>query len=220
MERIVIEKDIREENRREAEQLKQLYAKQHVRVVGLLGSPGAGKTTLLENLLPKLRKKANITVIEGDVATNRDTLRIQNTGVQATQINTNGACHLDAKMIKNALEQVSLAQTDLLFIENVGNLICPVSFPLGEQIRIAVISTAEGEDKPLKYPAAILQNDILIITKTDIAKYVRADAKKMAQYALQIHPEMKVFFAGFDDNGSYTLVDPEGNETLEAILLS
>ncbi|HML49619.1 MAG TPA: hydrogenase nickel incorporation protein HypB, partial [Clostridia bacterium] len=135
MKTLKIQKDIREENLRTAAALSEYYKRHSLRVVGVLGAPGSGKTTLLENLLPRLMLRTRVAVIEGDLATDNDAKRIEKTGAKAVQINTNGACHLDAKMVGKALAGLDLEALDLLFIENVGNLVCPVGFPLGEDIR-------------------------------------------------------------------------------------
>lgn len=194
--RIEINKNIREENLRASEALADLYRAKGVRAVGLLGAPGSGKTTLLEELLPALMERARVAVIEGDLATDNDARRIERVGARAVQINTNGACHLDAVMVLRALEGLDLDALDLLLIENVGNLVCPIGFPLGEAARVVIISTAEGEDKPLKYPNAILHADALAITKVDIARHVGVEPKRMADYARSIRPDIRVFFSG------------------------
>lgn len=219
MSKIEVGRDIREENRRQSELLRERFAESRLRVVGLLGSPGAGKTTLLEGLLPGLAERRRVAVIEGDIATENDARRIRSLGVQAVQINTNGACHLDASMVERALADLTLSDYDLLFVENVGNLVCPVSFPLGESLRLAVISAAEGEDKPLKYPSAILHTDALIITKTDIARLTRVDPERMAAYARQINPDIRVFFTRFDEQGAFAAASADGGESLEEYLL-
>ena len=219
MTKIEVSRDIREENRKLSEQLKARYAGLGLRVVGLLGSPGSGKTTLLEGLLPTLAKRKRTAVIEGDVATENDARRVRELGVTAVQINTNGACHLDVPMVERALESLTLPDFDLLLVENVGNLVCPVGFPLGETLRLAVISAAEGEDKPLKYPSAILKTDALVITKTDVAKLTRSDPERMAAYARQINPSIRVFLTGLDANGAFVdLTDATGDALARYIL--
>lgn len=219
MKKVEIGRDVREENLQKAQRLREVFDKAGVRAVGLLGSPGSGKTTLLENILPRLASGKQVAVIEGDVATDNDTRRIRATGVEAVQINTGGACHLDTSMVERALEGLDLNRCELLLIENVGNLVCPVSFPVGESLRLAVISAAEGEDKPLKYPSAILRTDAVVITKTDLAPLVHVDPVRMAQYARQINPDVRVFFAGFDPQGEYVCRGEDGAQSLEEYLL-
>lgn len=136
-------------------------------MVNLISGPGAGKTTLLEKSLPLLTDKFCIGVIEGDIYTTRDAERIAKTGVEVVQINTHGACHLDAQMISEALKQLPLNELDLIFVENVGNLVCPAEFDLGEDYKIAVSSVAEGMDKPAKYPLVFREAFAAVITKTD-----------------------------------------------------
>ncbi len=221
MNTIKVSYDIREENRRLSEDLSVRFGAAGVRAIGLVGSPGSGKTTLLEYLLPRLSRTRRVAVIEGDVATDNDARRIRATGVDAVEINTLGACHLDSAMIEKALCSLKLNAYDMLVIENVGNLVCPVAFPLGESLRLAVISAAEGEDKPQKYPAAILNTNAVIITKTDIAPYVRCDPARMAYYAKEINPATRVFFCGMDPDGLYTCrsADGEDAQSLEELLL-
>lgn len=220
MSAIQIQKDIREENLRASAALAAFYREHGLRVIGLIGSPGSGKTTLLEHLLPRLMKQARLAVIEGDLATDNDAKRIERTGVRAVQINTNGACHLDAKMVEKALLELDLKALTLLFIENVGNLVCPVGFPLGEDARVAVISTTEGEDKPLKYPSVILRTDALVITKADIAQYVGVNPEKMADYARSVNPDIRVFFSGLTgEGGALEAAEAGGGMTLERYLL-
>ncbi len=139
-------------------------------------------------------------------------------GVQAVQINTDGACHLDTAMVKKALEEIDLDAIDLLIIENVGNLVCPVGFPLGETLRLAVISAAEGEDKPLKYPSAVLHTDAMVVTKTDIAGFTRVDPGKMAEYARQINPDIQVFFSGFDKDGGWNGAAGDGQSLADYLI--
>ncbi len=215
---IEIEQDVRAENLHQSGHLREHFAHHGVRVIGLLGSPGSGKTTLLENILPALSKKMRVAVIEGDVATENDARRIRQLGVQAVQINTDGACHLDTAMVKKALEEIDLDAIDLLIIENVGNLVCPVGFPLGETLRLAVISAAEGEDKPLKYPSAVLHTDAMVVTKTDIAGFTRVDPGKMAEYARQINPDIQVFFSGFDKDGGWNGAAGDGQSLADYLI--
>ncbi len=162
-------------------------------VVGLVSSPGSGKTSLLERTLQKLQGRARCAVIEGDVQTDNDARRIAALGVPAVQIVTNGTCHLEARMVQDALPQVDLAGLDLLFIENVGNLVCPSTYELGEHERVVLASTTEGEDKPLKYPAMFRKSQVLVLNKVDLLPYVPFDMAKARAYALQVNPELRVF---------------------------
>jgi hydrogenase nickel incorporation protein HypB len=206
MAKLEIKQDITALNRRLAQENRDLFAARGIFVVNLIGSPGAGKTTLLENILPVLKRKWRVMVIEGDLATQNDALRIRQTGVPAVQINTNGACHLDARMISREIAQMDLEKIDLLIIENVGNLICPSSFDLGEDMRVVVLSIAEGEDKPSKYPVAFLHADAAVITKTDLVPYIRADLAVMRRQIAEINPAAAIFEISIQ-NGSY-LADP------------
>ena len=140
-------------------------------MVNLIGSPGAGKTTILERTIAAMRNKYNIAVIEGDVATDRDARRIQKYDVPITLINTDGACHLEALSIEKAVDDLDLGKTDLIFIENVGNMVCPAEFDVGEHAKVAVISVTEGDDKPGKYPLLFRESKAVILNKTDLAPY-------------------------------------------------
>ncbi len=219
MTQIQIGRDVRAENLQRSEALQARLNGLGLQVIGLLGSPGSGKTTLLENLLPALVKERRVAVIEGDVATENDAKRVRELGVTAVQIVTEGACHLDTGMVEKALGQLDLSAFDLLLIENVGNLVCPVSFPVGENKRVAVISAVEGEDKPLKYPSAILRTDALVITKTDMAALARVNPEQMAAYARQINPDIRVFFSGFAADGAWASRALDGEPELTSYLL-
>ncbi len=160
--------------------------------VNLLSSPGSGKTTLLESLAVRFKDRYRMAVIEGDIETERDAERIRARGVPAWQITTGGACHLEAKMVGKVLGQVPEA-IDLLFIENVGNLVCPASFDLGEELRCVLLSSPEGDDKPAKYPQAFLTADCLVLTKADLVPHLPFDPAKAAAEALAIKPGLRVF---------------------------
>jgi hydrogenase nickel incorporation protein HypB len=160
--------------------------------VNLLSSPGSGKTTLLEALADRFRGRLRMAVIEGDIETERDAERIRAKGIPAWQITTGGACHLEARMIGKVLGEVPEA-IDLLFIENVGNLVCPAAYDLGEDLRFVLLSSPEGDDKPAKYPQAFLSSDGLILTKADLVPYVPFDPARAAAEALSIKPGLKVF---------------------------
>jgi hydrogenase nickel incorporation protein HypB len=160
--------------------------------VNLLSSPGSGKTTLLETLADRLDGRYRMAVIEGDIETERDAERIRKKGVPAWQITTGGACHLEARMIGKVLGEVPAA-IDFLFIENVGNLVCPAAYDLGEDLRFVLLSSPEGDDKPAKYPQAFLSADCLILTKADLIPHLPFDPAKAAAEALSIKPGLRVF---------------------------
>jgi len=161
--------------------------------INLIGSPGSGKTALLEAVFSRLGGETGCAVIEGDVKTDNDMRRIAALGVPAVQIETQGACHLNADMVERVLDELPLDETRLLVIENVGNLICPVPYRLGEDCRAVVISVAEGEDKPLKYPAAFANADVVVVTKTDLAPSVDVSPGGLRDNALSVNPNLAVF---------------------------
>jgi hydrogenase nickel incorporation protein HypB len=160
--------------------------------VGLVSAPGSGKTSLLERTLAALKGRARTAVIEGDVQTDRDARRIAALDVPVVQIVTNGTCHLEARMVQGALDRLA-ADVDILFIENVGNLVCPASYDLGEHRRVVLTSTPEGDDKPLKYPAVFQHADAFVINKVDLLPYVSYDMARAAAFALQVRPGLAVF---------------------------
>jgi hydrogenase accessory protein HypB len=203
MGRIDIKQDLKALNNQIAAENREKFAANGVYVINVMGSPGSGKTTFLENVLPHLSSKLKTAVIEGDLATQNDAKRIEKTGVTAIQINTGGGCHLDAQMIEKQLEKLALESLDLLVIENVGNLVCPASFDLGEDMRMVILSIAEGDDKPLKYPVAFLNADVAVITKIDLAPYIDADVAAMRRNIGEINPKVAVFEAGMK-NGVYS----------------
>lgn len=158
-----------------------------------MSSPGAGKTTLLEHTISHLREKCRIGVIEGDIQTSVDAERIAKSGADAVQINTDGACHLDANMISEALPAINVEQLDILFIENVGNLVCPAEFDLGEDHKVMMLSVTEGDDKPEKYPLMFHEASVLLINKTDLLPYVDCDMGKIRKTVLNLNPHIKIF---------------------------
>ncbi len=189
---VLVLKDLLGTNNQIAAEIRRALESRGILTINLLSSPGSGKTTLLEKLVVMLKDRCRIAVIEGDLETERDAERIRAKGVPAWQITTGGGCHLDARMIGKVLPQVP-ADTDLLFIENVGNLVCPAGFDLGEGIRCVLLSTPEGDDKPKKYPKAFLTADCLILTKLDLAPYVSFDPAKAAAEALSMNPKLETF---------------------------
>jgi len=159
----------------------------------MIGPPGSGKTSILEKTFQKLRDEINMAVIEGDVQTDLDAQRVSKYEVPVVQIVTLGGCHLDAGLVQDALKKLDLNGIELLFIENVGNLVCPSNYDLGEAMKVVVLSTTEGDDKPLKYPAMIRNSSVLIINKTDLIPYVSCDIGVLRDNALQINPGLKIF---------------------------
>ncbi len=161
--------------------------------INLMGAPGAGKTSILERLIPALNGKRKTGVIEGDIAGTEDAERINSLGVPVVQINTGGACHLDANMIREVLPELPLDGIDILIIENVGNLVCPAEFDVGEDMKAMVLSVAEGHDKPLKYPLMFQKSSALIINKIDLLPHVGADLARIRKDALALNPRLKIF---------------------------
>ncbi|MGC8554456.1 MAG: hydrogenase nickel incorporation protein HypB [Candidatus Acidulodesulfobacterium sp.] len=163
-------------------------------VMNFLSSPGSGKTSLLESVVPLLKSEGlNIAVIEGDVETDLDKRRIDALNVPAYQIITNGTCHLDANMVHTSLNNLNIKDTDVIFIENVGNLVCPTSYNLGEDMKAVVLSVTEGDDKPLKYPAAFYKSKVMIINKIDLLPALDSDVSKIKENALSINKELIIF---------------------------
>jgi hydrogenase nickel incorporation protein HypB len=189
---VFVLQDILLSNAQAAEAIRRELESRGILAVNLLSSPGAGKTTLLEALADRLKGRAKIAVIEGDIETERDAERIRARGVPAWQITTGGACHLEAKMIGKVLPSVP-TDIDFLFIENVGNLVCPAGYDLGERLRIVLLSTPEGDDKPKKYPKAFATADILLISKSDLRPHLAFDFKKARAEALALNPKLRVF---------------------------
>lgn len=191
--RIAVEIDVLGKNNRLARANRQRFASHGVFVVNLVSSPGSGKTTLLERTLTDLREELRCSVIEGDQQTDNDAVRIAATGAPVRQINTGAGCHLDAHMVGHAADELPLEATDILFIENVGNLVCPASFDLGEHHKVVVLSVTEGEDKPLKYPQMFRAADLMLINKIDLAPYVSFDLERCRNMARSINPEIEIF---------------------------
>ena len=181
---------VQQEDILRSDALKARFLADGVRAVGLLGSPGSGKTTLLEALVPAAKKRRTVAVIEGDIATDSDARRMRAAGAVSVELNTDGACHLDAAMVEKAYGELP-ARPQLLFIENVGNLVCPVDFPVGEALRVAVISAAEGEDKPLKYPDMFAVADLLLLNKADLLPHLKFDVGKCLAAALTVNPHLQ-----------------------------
>jgi len=189
---IKVVKNILEANEVIASQSKMLFEEKGIYVLNLMGSPGAGKTTLLETTVDYLKDKNHIAVIEGDIATSRDAERIAHHSIPAVQINTGGACHLDANMVRGALKELNLNQIDLLIVENVGNLVCPAEFTIGENDKAMIISVTEGDDKPKKYPLMFQVSTVLLLNKIDLLPYLDFDMERFHDDALKVNPKLKI----------------------------
>ncbi len=189
---VQIEQDILSKNNRYAAENRHYFSARGMLVLNLVSSPGSGKTTLLTETITRLKDGIDIAVIEGDQQTARDAERIRATGVPALQINTGKGCHLDAHRVGHALESLELKNHSLLFIENVGNLVCPSAFDLGEAHKVVILSVTEGEDKPIKYPDMFHAADLMILNKTDLLPYLDFDIEQCIQYAKQVNPRIKI----------------------------
>ncbi|WP_439882717.1 hydrogenase nickel incorporation protein HypB [Pontibacter sp. MBLB2868] len=176
-----------------AENIRNEMQQRNILLLNLVSSPGSGKTALLEETIKRLKDKLNLAVLVGDLETENDAERIRNQGVQALQIVTGGTCHLEAQMIHQAIPRIDLCDTDILFIENVGNLVCPASYDLGEDIRVTLISCTEGDDKPKKYPSMFLTTDTMVVSKTDLLPYVPFSVEKVIQQAKEVNPNIETF---------------------------
>ncbi len=184
---------ILEANDRIAAENRKRFTDAGVYVVNLMGAPGAGKTTLLERTIQALKPHLKIGVIEGDIVGTDDAERIGALDVPVVQINTGGACHLDANMINEVLDELPLSDLDLLIIENVGNLVCPAEFRVGEDIKMMVLSVAEGHDKPLKYPLMFRESSALVLNKIDLLPYMNTDMNKVRNDSTALNPKLKIF---------------------------
>ena len=190
---VLLEQDILAKNNRLAERNRAWFASRRIAAFNLMSSPGSGKTTLLERTIERLRGRAGVSVIEGDQETLRDAERIRGTGARAVQINTGSGCHLDAGMVADALRALDPPRGSLLFIENVGNLVCPALFDLGEGPKVVIASVTEGEDKPLKYPHMFRACDVLVLSKLDLLPHLQFDRERFFEYARTVNPRLRVF---------------------------
>ncbi len=193
MPKVTIAQNILAANDTIAQQIQQSLAALSIRTINMMSSPGAGKTTLLERTIERLSGQLGMAVIEGDVETSADAERIEEAGAETVQINTRGACHLEAHMIRDALAEIDLGSIDLLVIENIGNLVCPSAWNLGEDMRVVVVSTTEGDDKPAKYPQMFAASQVMIVNKLDLLPYLDYDVEKVKRQALAINPHLRIF---------------------------
>ena len=189
---IAVEKKVLNENQRIAAELREKFSANKILVLNVISSPGSGKTTLLEKTLQTFDKSTRVVVLTGDIQTENDAKRLARWGYPVKQIVTGGTCHLDAKMIEKHLADWPLDSFDILLIENVGNLVCPSSYDLGEHAKVVILSVTEGEDKPLKYPSIFFKSELMILSKTDLLPYVPFDAELAKSNARTVHPGIEI----------------------------
>ncbi|MEM6263345.1 MAG: hydrogenase nickel incorporation protein HypB [Bacteroidota bacterium] len=205
-----------------ADTIRRKMDEHNIFLVNMTSSAGSGKTALLEEVAKRLRDKLNMAVLGGDLETERDSERIRAHGVTALQIVTGGICHLEAQMIMQALDQLNLEEIDLLFIENVGNLVCPASFDLGEDIRVTLIATTEGDDKPKKYPKMFLTSDLMLVSKIDLLPYLPFSLEAVTKDALEVNKDLDVLTVsstngdGIDQFCDYLLGEMERKKVHQA----
>jgi hydrogenase nickel incorporation protein HypB len=192
MNRIQVEQKVLNENQRIAAELRERFREHHVFCVNLISSPGSGKTSLLERTLERCPRDTRVAILTGDIQTENDAQRLAKFGFPARQITTGGTCHLDARMIEKHLVDWDLSRLDLLLVENVGNLVCPASYDLGEHAKIVLLSVTEGEDKPLKYPSIFSKAELCILNKVDLLPYVSFDIALARANAIRVHPGMDI----------------------------
>ena len=192
MSRVEVEKKVLNENQILAEQLRERYRQQGILCVNLISAPGSGKTLLLEKTLERIEQGTRVAVLTGDLQTENDAQRLAKFGFAVKQIVTGGTCHLDARMVEKHLADWNLENIELLIVENVGNLVCPSSYDLGEDLKIVLLSTTEGEDKPLKYPSIFFKSELMILTKIDLLPYVPFKSDVAKENARRVHPQMEI----------------------------
>ncbi|CAC5822145.1 [NiFe] hydrogenase nickel incorporation-associated protein HypB [uncultured Gammaproteobacteria bacterium] len=189
---VQVEMDILSKNNHYASENRAFFSKKGVLALNLVSSPGSGKTSILETSLIALKDEISLKVIEGDQQTTQDADRIQKTGVDAIQVNTGKGCHLDAHMIGHTFKSLKIEEDSVLFIENVGNLVCPAAFDLGEYCKVAILSVTEGEDKPLKYPDMFAASDLMLLNKIDLLPHLNFDVEQCIKYARQVNPKIQI----------------------------
>jgi hydrogenase nickel incorporation protein HypB len=192
LKKVRLEERVLSENEKTAIANREKFARAGTLVLNLVSSPGSGKTSLIEETVKAIKDAYRIYVVTGDLMTENDARRIARHGVDAVQISTGGACHLDAAMVDRKLAGAGKGR-DLVIIENVGNLVCPASFDLGEDLKVLLVAVGEGDDKPLKYPPMVRASGVLVINKTDLAPYTDSDPDTIERNALKINPDMEVF---------------------------
>ena len=211
---IKVMKSVLDRNQDKAEQIRSLLKEKHIRMYNLISSPGAGKTTLLEQTCRHLDHKMRLGIIEGDVYTDRDAQRLKQYGFPIVLINTEGGCHLDSNSIDGALKEFDLDEMDVLFVENVGNLVCPSHFDLGETAKIAVVSTTEGDDKPIKYPMLFRDARAVVLNKIDLLEHTNFSYEAFVKDLRQVNPTVPLFeiscTRGEGLDGWYSWLEEEG----------
>lgn len=193
MAQIPVVRDILEANERIAAENRRIFDENMVFVINLMSSPGAGKTSLLERTIDTLSGEIQMGVIEGDIQSSIDAERVAKKGVPAVQINTDGACHLDGNMIQGAFGHLDLKSIDLLIVENVGNLVCPAEFKMGEDHKVMILSVTEGDDKPEKYPLMFHESSVLLVNKIDLLPHIDCSIEKIKKVSLGINPNLEIF---------------------------
>ena len=191
--KISVVRDILEANERIAKQNRDMFDENALLVFNLMSSPGAGKTSLLEKTIDALKDDLRMGIIEGDIQSSQDAQRIARKGVPVVQINTGGACHLDGNMIRDTFDEFDFKDLELLVVENVGNLVCPAEFKVGEDFKVMILGVTEGDDKPAKYPLMFHESKVLLINKIDLLPYVDCSLEKIKEESLKINPDLKVF---------------------------
>ncbi|BAQ14003.1 hydantoin utilization protein A [Clostridium botulinum B2 128] len=193
MKTMEINESVYKKNRSIAYHLRDKLHEKDIKMINLLGSPGSGKTTLLEAIIKNINNREKLAVIEGDLYTDKDAKRIEKLGVKTVQLNTKGACHLEAGAIVEAVNSLNINKEELIIIDNIGNLVCTAEFDLGEDMRIAVMSVTEGNDKPLKYPLMFQTTDVIVLNKIDILPYTNFDLNQFYKDAKCLNPKVKIF---------------------------
>jgi len=191
--KISVVRNILEANERIAEQNRDLFRENALFVINLMSSPGAGKTSLLERTIDALKGELKMGVIEGDIQSSQDAERVAAKGIPVVQINTGGACHLDGNMIRDTFDEFNFKEMDLLVIENVGNLVCPAEFKVGEDFKVMILSVTEGDDKPTKYPLMFHESKVLLVNKLDLLPYVDCSLERIKEDSLKINPDLNIF---------------------------
>lgn len=193
MKTIEINESVYKKNKSIAHHLRDKLHEKNIKMINLLGSPGSGKTTLLEAIIKNINNREKLAVIEGDLYTDKDAKRIEKLGIKTVQLNTKGACHLEADAIVEAVNNLNINKEELIIIDNIGNLVCTAEFDLGEDMRIAVMSVTEGNDKPLKYPLMFQTTNVIALNKIDILPYTNFDLEQFYKDAKCLNPKVKIF---------------------------